>query len=231
MERLQSEGGWQLCLLREEYTPLDAAKYKRRSRGSKQLDVKVEMSDVGVLGVESLEDHLTKLKGEDFGEEGKSGKQETERQSRQEAPVVNEQDDTPIEEWKDVDTATLRIATWNANPLHNVLTKAPDKLLLLVEEQRPDVICLPEIRVKPEDLEKERYKETMYYVFEEYTGIFAFLEKPEYSGVATFVRNDTKERLGRITEVFKKIPGGGILETWERRALITTCGCGLAIVS
>ncbi|KAJ3024734.1 hypothetical protein HDV00_000752, partial [Rhizophlyctis rosea] len=74
-----------------------------------------------------------------------------------------------------------------------------------------------EIRVKPEDLEKERYKETMFYVFEGYTGNFAFAEKPGYSGVATLVRNELKGRLGGITEVFKETPGGKILETWEGR--------------
>ncbi|KAJ3024461.1 hypothetical protein HDV00_000915, partial [Rhizophlyctis rosea] len=49
--------------------------------------------------------------------------------------------------------------------------------------------------------------------------------------VATFVKNGLKGRLGEISEVFKEIPGGKILETWEEGVLILTFGCELAIVN
>ncbi|KAJ3027244.1 hypothetical protein HDV00_011339, partial [Rhizophlyctis rosea] len=113
MEMLPSEGGWQLCLIQEEYTPPYRDKYQRRSRGSKQLD----WEDSG--------------EGEkEFGRELKSAKSGTVKREeveslrilrlhleRQGADVVNEEDVTPIDEWRDVDSATLQIATGNVNSL------------------------------------------------------------------------------------------------------------------
>ncbi|KAJ3036731.1 hypothetical protein HDV00_002444 [Rhizophlyctis rosea] len=163
MERRQCKGGWQLCSIQEEYTPPDPAMYQRRSRGSKQL----EEDEIGKT--EGRKKRNLDGKNEGSERELKSGKSGTVKREeleslrilrlhleRQGAPLVEQYDITPIDEWRDVDSATLRVATWNVNSLRNVLNMAPDQLLRLVEEQRPDVICLQGIRVKPEDLERNR---------------------------------------------------------------------------
>ncbi|KAJ3025400.1 hypothetical protein HDV00_012721, partial [Rhizophlyctis rosea] len=104
MEMLQSEGGWQLCLIQKEYTPPDPAKYEKRSRGSTQLE------ENGIGKTEGREKRNLDGKNEGSERELKSGKSGTAKRQesesfrilqlhleRQGADVVNEEDVTPID--------------------------------------------------------------------------------------------------------------------------------------
>jgi exodeoxyribonuclease-3 len=78
----------------------------------------------------------------------------------------------------------MKIITWNVNGLRAALVK---NALKWVWEQQPDVVCLQEIKVRPEQLKDEQRN------FPGYEVIWNPAEKLGYSGVATFLRQPCVE--------------------------------------
>ena len=78
----------------------------------------------------------------------------------------------------------MKIITWNINGLRAALGKGA---LQWVWEQQPDVLCLQEIKVRPEQLKDGQAQ------FPGYEVIWNPAEKAGYSGVATFLRNPSLE--------------------------------------
>jgi exodeoxyribonuclease-3 len=74
----------------------------------------------------------------------------------------------------------VKIISWNVNGLRAAISKDAFEPVF---ELSPDVICLQEIKVKPEQL-SEAQAET----FDGYKAIWNSAERPGYSGVATFTR-------------------------------------------
>jgi exodeoxyribonuclease-3 len=74
----------------------------------------------------------------------------------------------------------MRITTWNVNGLRAVLGKGA---LNWVQEETPDVLCLQEIKSRPDQLTDEQHR-----FFGGYRILWNPAERPGYSGVATFLR-------------------------------------------
>lgn len=88
----------------------------------------------------------------------------------------------------------MKIITWNVNGLRAALGK---DALKWVWEQQPDVLCLQEIKARPEQLREEQR------IFPGYDVIWNPAEKAGYSGVATFLRSPSLElRLGMDAPLF-----------------------------
>lgn len=73
----------------------------------------------------------------------------------------------------------MRIVTWNVNGFRAVQSKGSFAPLL---DLNPDVICLQEIKVKPEQLDEQSRE------IPGYTSYWNSAERPGYSGVATFTK-------------------------------------------
>ncbi len=83
---------------------------------------------------------------------------------------------------------TMKIITWNVNGLRAALGKDS---LKRVWELQPDILCLQEIKVRPDQLKNGQGN------FLGYDVIWNPAEKAGYSGVATFLRSPSLElRLG-----------------------------------
>lgn len=78
----------------------------------------------------------------------------------------------------------MKIITWNVNGLRAALLK---KALDWVWDQQPDVVCLQEIKVHPDQLNDQQR------TFPGYEVIWNPAQKLGYSGVATFVRTPAIE--------------------------------------
>jgi exodeoxyribonuclease-3 len=78
----------------------------------------------------------------------------------------------------------MKIMTWNVNGLRAALGKGS---LNWAWEQHPDILCLQEIKVRPDQLKEEQAK------FPGYDVVWNPAEKAGYSGVATFLRNPCLE--------------------------------------
>ena len=90
----------------------------------------------------------------------------------------------------------MKIITWNVNGLRAALGR---DALKWVWGQQPDVLCLQEIKVRPEQLKGEQLN------FPGYDVIWNPAEKLGYSGVATFLRSPSLElRLGMDAPLFDK---------------------------
>jgi exodeoxyribonuclease-3 len=88
----------------------------------------------------------------------------------------------------------MKIITWNVNGLRAALGK---DALKWVWKQRTDVLCLQEIKVRPEQLKEEQR------TFPGYEVIWNPAERLGYSGVATFLRDPCLElRLGMDVPLF-----------------------------
>lgn len=88
----------------------------------------------------------------------------------------------------------MKIITWNVNGLRAALAR---DALKWVWEQQPDVLCLQEIKVRPEQLKAEQLN------FPGYEVIWNPAERLGYSGVATFLRKACLEqRLGLNVPLF-----------------------------
>jgi exodeoxyribonuclease-3 len=88
----------------------------------------------------------------------------------------------------------MKIITWNVNGLRAVLSKGA---LEWVWKQQPDVICLQEIKVRPDQLTAAQAQ------FPGYEVIWNPAERAGYSGVATFLRSPCLEqRLGMDAPLF-----------------------------
>lgn len=73
----------------------------------------------------------------------------------------------------------MRIATWNVNGLRAALKKG---LMVWLAAEQPDVLCLQETRVQPEQLDGEPWRELGYRAF------WHAGSRPGYAGVATLTR-------------------------------------------
>jgi exodeoxyribonuclease-3 len=78
----------------------------------------------------------------------------------------------------------MKIITWNINGLRAALGK---DALKWIWKQQPDVLCLQEIKVRPEQLKEEQR------AFPGYEVIWNPAERLGYSGVATLLRNPCLE--------------------------------------
>jgi len=88
----------------------------------------------------------------------------------------------------------MRIITWNVNGLRAALGKAT---LRWAFDQEPDILCLQEIKVHPDQLKEEQRN------FPGYDVIWNPAVRLGYSGVATFLRSPSLElRLGLDVPVF-----------------------------
>lgn len=88
----------------------------------------------------------------------------------------------------------MKIVTWNVNGLRAALKK---DALSAVLAWAPDLICLQEIKARPEQLTDEQRNIPGYHI------IWNSAERPGYSGVATLVREDPLEvELGMIAPHF-----------------------------
>jgi exodeoxyribonuclease III len=78
----------------------------------------------------------------------------------------------------------MKITTWNVNGIRAALGKG---LASWIQAESPDVLCLQEIKAKPEQLTESQRD------FPGYSVIWNPAERPGYSGVATFTRKDPAE--------------------------------------
>lgn len=78
----------------------------------------------------------------------------------------------------------MKIVSWNVNGLRAVLGRSG---LDPIWKREPDVLCLQEIKVRPEQLNDEQR------IFPGYEAIWNPAERPGYSGVATFLRTSALE--------------------------------------
>jgi exodeoxyribonuclease-3 len=74
----------------------------------------------------------------------------------------------------------LKITTWNVNGLRAALNKG---IWEWVTEENPDVVCLQEIKVKPEQIADDQLG-----LFSQHNVYWNPAERPGYSGVATFTK-------------------------------------------
>ncbi len=84
----------------------------------------------------------------------------------------------------------MRIITWNVNGYRAVLKKDFKKSITQLD---PDILCLQEIKAKPEQLKEEELS------IPGYQAIWNSAERPGYSGVATYLRKnllDNRKGLG-----------------------------------
>jgi exodeoxyribonuclease-3 len=82
----------------------------------------------------------------------------------------------------------MKITTWNVNGIRAALGKG---LSAWIEKESSDVLCLQEIKARPDQLTEAQRD------FSGYKVIWNPAERPGYSGVATFLRGDQDEvRLG-----------------------------------
>ena len=90
----------------------------------------------------------------------------------------------------------MKIITWNVNGLRAALGK---DALRWAWEQKPDILCLQEIKARPDQLKEEHRN------FPGYDVIWNPAEQPGYSGVATFLRSPSLElQLGMDAPLFDK---------------------------
>ena len=76
----------------------------------------------------------------------------------------------------------MKIISWNVNGLRAVISKGAFEPVFALS---PDVLCLQEIKVKPEQLSQDQVG-----LFDRYKKLWKSAERPGYSGVATFVKKD-----------------------------------------
>lgn len=89
----------------------------------------------------------------------------------------------------------MKITTWNVNGLRALLRKNGWDW---VQSYSPDVVCLQEIKARPDQLNQKQHA-----LFEGYTPTWNPAERPGYSGVLTFAKDkDAKSELGFGIEKF-----------------------------
>lgn len=78
----------------------------------------------------------------------------------------------------------MKITTWNVNGIRAALGKGLDSW---IQSDQPDILCLQEIKAKPEQLTASQKD------FSGYNIVWNPAERPGYSGVATFLRESQVE--------------------------------------
>ncbi|MEX1143361.1 MAG: exodeoxyribonuclease III [Anaerolineales bacterium] len=81
----------------------------------------------------------------------------------------------------------MKLISWNVNGLRSHL-KEEKGTWKWIRAQKPDVICLQELKARPDQLSDKQLEN-----FKGYTVAWNPAEKPGYSGVATMVNKKTKE--------------------------------------
>jgi len=75
----------------------------------------------------------------------------------------------------------MKITTWNVNGIRALLGKG---VWEWVNDFRPDVLCLQEIKARPDQLSQEQHQ-----VFEPYQAVWNPAQRPGYSGVLTLLKD------------------------------------------
>lgn len=75
----------------------------------------------------------------------------------------------------------MKIVSWNVNGLRSVLNKG---LVDFIDDIRPDVLCLQEIKLQQKHIEEFQK------ILKGYQGCLVTALRPGYSGVATFIRTE-----------------------------------------
>jgi exodeoxyribonuclease-3 len=78
----------------------------------------------------------------------------------------------------------MKLITWNVNGLRAALRKG---LHAWVSSQSPDVLCLQEVKARPEQIREEQCG------FDGYASIWNPAQRPGYSGVLTLLRGEAPE--------------------------------------
>jgi exodeoxyribonuclease-3 len=84
----------------------------------------------------------------------------------------------------------IRISTWNVNGLRAVFKNGGDQWWV---DYDPDILCLQEIRTRPDQLTKPQLE-----TFSESNSEWNPAEKPGYSGVATFSKQEPLESIAGL---------------------------------
>jgi len=77
---------------------------------------------------------------------------------------------------------TIKLFSWNVNGLRAVLRK--EALQKFIEEQKPDILCLQEIKCKPDQLDLFETD-----ALKDYEIVWNPANRPGYSGTAVLVKN------------------------------------------
>lgn len=86
----------------------------------------------------------------------------------------------------------MKLISWNINGLRAVLRKG---LLGFVEKEKPDVLCLQEIKIGKEPLAQLKPS------FPGYSAFWHSAQRPGYSGTAVLLKDETKDQFGFKGEV------------------------------
>jgi exodeoxyribonuclease-3 len=105
----------------------------------------------------------------------------------------------------------MKIISWNVNGLRALLSK---DVLKDVMELQPDVMCLQEIKARPDQLTQAQLDE-----FAEFSAYWNPAERPGYSGVATFVRKEPENLSFSIGEDRFDIEGRVIRTDYDNLVL------------
>lgn len=84
----------------------------------------------------------------------------------------------------------MKLASWNINGLRAVMNKG--ELVKFLDEQQPDVLCLQEVKIKPEQVKFE---------IPGYHLMLNSAERPGYSGTGMLIKEKLAEQLGDETIV------------------------------
>ena len=111
----------------------------------------------------------------------------------------------------------LKLFSWNVNGLRAVLKKGA--LVDFIEHEYPDILCLQEIKCKPNQIDLEKENE----IFSDYEIFWNPAEKAGYSGTATLIKKiflkTQSKNLTSDLETNSKIADG--LSEKEGRILVT----------
>ena len=105
----------------------------------------------------------------------------------------------------------MKIISWNVNGLRAAISKDAFEPVF---ELSPDVLCLQEIKVKPEQLSEDQVE-----TFAGYEAIWNSAERPGYSGVATFTRQSPDSVDFSLGEERFDIEGRSIRTDYKNLAL------------
>jgi exodeoxyribonuclease III len=100
----------------------------------------------------------------------------------------------------------MKITTWNVNGIRAALTKGMKEF---IQESQPDIICLQEIKARPEQVEES---------IREIPGYFSIwnpAQRPGYSGVAVFTKKPPLQTVLGLGEERFDVEGRVIRMHWD----------------
>lgn len=89
----------------------------------------------------------------------------------------------------------MKLASWNINGLRAVMKKG--ELASFLADQRPDVLCLQEVKIKPEQVD---------FSLPSYQLLLNSAERPGYSGTGMLVRDDLAGQLDLAKQTMRNLP-------------------------